>query len=80
MIPRYLRITFWSLIACIVLMAGFLFYEHQSARDRLSSLSDQTPIDAPYTVSENITFDLANDRCNSVLDSLSNSRAPPGRR
>jgi hypothetical protein len=66
MIPRYLRITFWSLIACIVLMAGFLFYEHQSARSRLSSLSDQTPIDAPYTVSENITFDLANDADGSI--------------
>ncbi|MEO7028583.1 MAG: GerMN domain-containing protein [Acidobacteriaceae bacterium] len=61
MIPRYLRIIFWSLIACIVAMAIFLFYERQSARDRLSSLSDQTPIDAPYTVSEPITFDLAND-------------------
>jgi hypothetical protein len=66
MIPRYLRITFWSLIACIVAMAGFLFYEHQSARDRISSLSDQTPIDAPYTVSENITFDLANDADGSI--------------
>lgn len=66
MIPRYQRITFWSLIACIVLMAGFLFYEHQSARNRLSSLADNTPIDAPYTVSENITFDLANDSDGSI--------------
>lgn len=65
-IPRYLRITFWSLIGCIVLMAGILFYEHQSARDRVSSLADQTPIDAPYTVSEAITFDLANDADGSI--------------
>jgi hypothetical protein len=66
MIPRYLRVIFWSLIACIFAMAGYLFYEHQSARDRLSSLSDQTPIDAPYTVSESITFDLANDADGSI--------------
>ena len=66
MIPRYLRIVFWSLNGCILLMACFLFYEHQSARNRLSSLSDQTPIDAPYTVSENITFDLANDADGSI--------------
>jgi hypothetical protein len=65
-IPRYLRVIFWSLIACIVLMAGFLFYERQSSRDRLSSLSDQTPIDAQYSVSENITFDLANDSDGSI--------------
>lgn len=61
MIPRYLRVIFWTLVACIVAMAVFLFYERQSARDRLSSLADQTPIDAPYTVSEPITFDLASD-------------------
>jgi hypothetical protein len=66
MIPRYLRIIFWSLIGCIVIMAGLLFWEHQSARDRVSSLSDRTPIDAPYTVSENITFDLANDSDGSI--------------
>jgi hypothetical protein len=66
MIPRYLRIIFWSLIACIVAMAGILFWEHQSARDRVSALADQTPIDAPYTVSEAITFDLANDANGSI--------------
>ncbi len=66
MIPRYQRITFWSLIACIVAMGCFLFYEHQSARNRLNSLADETPIDAPYTESENITFDLANDSDGSI--------------
>lgn len=66
MIPRYLRIIFWSLIGCIVLMAIFLFAERQKARDRLGALSDQTPIDAPYTVSEPITFDLANDTDGSI--------------
>jgi hypothetical protein len=66
MIPRYLRIVFWSLNGFILLMAILLFWEHQSARRRISSLSDQTPIDAPYTVSENITFDLANDNDGSI--------------
>lgn len=68
MIPRYLRIIFWSLIACIVVMAIFLFAEHQRARDRLGSLADQTPIDAPYTVSEAIKFDLANDADGSITE------------
>jgi hypothetical protein len=66
MIPRYLRVTFWILIGCIVLMAIALFMEHQSARNRVSNLADQTPIDAPYTSSENITFDLANDSDGSI--------------
>ena len=66
MIPRYQRVAFWSLIGCIVLMAIFLFAEHQRARDKLTSLSDNTPIDAPYTVSENITLDLANDATGAV--------------
>lgn len=66
MIPRYLRIIFWSLVGCIVAMAILLFYSHQKARNQVSSLSDQTPIDAPYTVSEPITFDLANDNDGSI--------------
>jgi hypothetical protein len=66
MIPRYQRITFWVLIGCIVLMAGLLFREHENARARVSSLSDQTPIDAPYTISENITLTLADDSDGSV--------------
>jgi hypothetical protein len=69
MILRYMRIIFWSLIGCIVIMAILLFAEHQNARNRLSSLSDQTPIDAPYTVSEPITFDLANDSDGSITAS-----------
>lgn len=66
MIPRYLRIIFWSLIACIVGMGCLLFYSHQKARNQVASLSDQTPIDAPYTVSEPITFALANDNDGSI--------------
>jgi len=69
MIPRYMRVIFWTLIACIVIMAILLFAEHQNARNRLSSLSDQTPIDAPYTVPEPITFDLANDSDGSITAS-----------
>jgi hypothetical protein len=76
MIPRYQRIIFWTLNACILAMAIFLFYEHQSARDRLSSLADQTPIDAPYTSSQAITFDLANDSDGSITATERNIALP----
>jgi hypothetical protein len=66
MIPLYLRITFWVMNGCILIMAIILFHVHQSARDRLANLADQTPIDAPYTVSEPITLDLANDSDGSI--------------
>ena len=42
-------------------MAGLLFVERQRARDRVRDLADQTPIDAPYTDTEPVTLDLAND-------------------
>lgn len=61
MITRTQRIVFWSLIACIVGMGVWLFVEHQRARDRIHSLADQTPIDAPYTDTEPVTLALAND-------------------
>lgn len=61
MISRHQRILFWVLVACILAMAGFLFWERERARDRISALADATPIDAPYTNTESITFDLAND-------------------
>jgi len=61
MISRHQRILFWVLIGCILAMAGLLFWERERARDRVSSLADATPIDAPYTNTESITLDLAND-------------------
>ena len=61
MISRHQRILFWVLIGCIIAMAAFLFWERERARDRIGALADQTPIDAPYTNTESITLDLAND-------------------
>jgi len=66
MISRHQRILFWVLIGCILAMAGFLFWERERARDRVSSLADATPIDAPYTNTESITLDLANDSDGSI--------------
>ena len=66
MISRHQRILFWVLVGCIIAMASFLFWERERARDRISSLADATPIDAPYTNTESITLDLANDADGSV--------------
>ncbi len=68
MIPRYQRIVFWSLMGCIVAMAIFLFVERQRARDRISSLQDNTPIDAIYTNPESITLALANDSDGTITN------------
>ena len=66
MISRHQRILFWMLIGCILAMAGLLFWERERARDRVSALADATPIDAPYTNTESITLDLANDSDGSI--------------
>jgi hypothetical protein len=66
MIPRYQRITFWVLVGLSALMAVWLFVGRQRSRDRISSLAENTPIDAPYTSSEPITLDLANDADGSM--------------
>ena len=66
MISRHQRILFWVLVGCIIAMASFLFWERERARDRISSLADATPIDAPYTNTESITLDLANDADGTV--------------
>jgi hypothetical protein len=61
MISRHQRILFWCLVAAILAMGAWLFHVHQRERDRIHSLADQTPIDAPETSAESITLDLAND-------------------
>lgn len=66
MISRHQRILFWCLVGAILLMGGWLFHEHQQERTRLRSLADQTPIDAPYSDTEPITLDLANDDDGSI--------------
>jgi len=66
MIPRHQRILFWCLFVCIVAMGVFLFLERKRARDRIGSLADATPIDAPYSNTESVTLDLASDADGSV--------------
>ena len=58
---RTQRIIFWVLAGCILLMAVLLFVSRQRQRDRVGSVADDTPIDAPYSNTESITMVLAND-------------------
>jgi hypothetical protein len=67
MIPRYQKVLFYLLVAGIILMATFLFYEHKRAQDRLAAANDATPIAAPVDSStETVTFDVANDSDGSI--------------
>jgi hypothetical protein len=67
MIPRYQRVLFYGLLAGIVLMAFFLFYERKRVHDRLTAQDDATPLAAPVeTVTEPYTFDLASDMDGSI--------------
>ncbi len=63
---RRLRILFWCLFACILALGAVLVVERQRMRDRVRDLADQTPIDAPYTDTEPVTLDLANDDEGSI--------------
>ncbi len=68
MIPRYQRILFYGLIAAIVLMAIFLFYERKRAHDRLTAQMDATPLAAPVeTGADAYTLDLASDKDGSIV-------------
>ncbi|HEY1741741.1 MAG TPA: GerMN domain-containing protein [Granulicella sp.] len=66
MISRHQRIVFWCLVGCILAMGTLLFVERQRARDRVVALADATPLDAPYSTTESITLDLANDSDGSI--------------
>ncbi|QNI38052.1 GerMN domain-containing protein [Edaphobacter albus] len=62
MIPRYQRILFWSLIACILLMGAFLMHGCREAHKRLTALNDATPIAAPTTAATGeVTLYMASD-------------------
>ncbi len=66
-IPRYQKVLFYLLLAGIVLMAFFLFYERTQAREKLAAQSDATPLSAPVSAdAESFTLDLANDADGSV--------------
>jgi hypothetical protein len=62
MIPRYQRILFWSLVACILLMGAFLLHGCREAHKRLTALNDATPIAAPTTAAtEEVSLYIASD-------------------
>lgn len=66
-IPRYQKVLFYVLLAGILLMAFFLFYERKQAHDRLAAQRDATPLEAPVnTETESFTLDLASDDDGSV--------------
>ena len=66
MSARRMRILFWCLFASIAVMGALLVMVRVRARDRVRDLADTTPIDAPYTDTEAVTLDLANDEDGSV--------------
>ncbi|WP_263376981.1 GerMN domain-containing protein [Granulicella aggregans] len=67
MIPRYQRVLFYGLLASIVLMALFLFYERERVRKRWLVKADSTPLTAPAHASEtSVIFDLASDRDGTI--------------
>lgn len=63
---RRMRIAFWILLVCIIGMGILLFVERQRARDRVRDVADQMPIDAPYSDTEPVTLNLANDDEGSI--------------
>ena len=67
MSARRMRLLFWCLFLGILALAVLLFTGRQRQRDRVRDLADQTPIDAPYTDTEPVTLDLANDDEGSVI-------------
>jgi len=66
MIYKHQRIVFWVMVGCIVLMATLLFFERQRGRERILSLANQMPLDAPAASTEPVTLDLANDDNGSI--------------
>lgn len=61
MSARRMRLLFWCLFLGILALALVLVTERQRQRDRVRDLAVDTPIDAPYTDTEPVTLDLAND-------------------
>ena len=73
MIPRYLRVVYWSLIALIVAMALILIFSRQRDHARIVAMRDQSPIAAPTDIpDEHATIAIPNDADGSVnLDDIS---------
>jgi Sporulation and spore germination len=67
LIPRYQRVLFYGLLASIMLMALFLFYERERMRKRWLAAVDPTPlVPSPRARESSVTFDLASDRDGTI--------------
>jgi hypothetical protein len=67
LIPRYQRVLFYALLASIVTMALFLFYERERVRKRWLATVDSTPlVPSPHAHESIATFDLASDRDGTI--------------
>jgi hypothetical protein len=73
MIPRYLRVLYWSLIGLAVAMALVLIFSHHRDRLRILAMRDQSPIAAPTDIpDEHASIAIPNDDDGSVnLDDIS---------
>lgn len=66
-IPRHQRILFWVMLVGCILMAIFLIRLRERAHDRLSAVSDATPLSAPADMpAEGVTLEIANDADGSI--------------
>lgn len=66
MSSRHQRLLFWCLVGCIVAMGLLLFSQRERSRGRVERLADDTLLDAPYTDTEPVTLDLADDSDGTV--------------
>ena len=67
MIPRYLRIIYWVLIAAIVLMAIELAVSRHRDHERILAMRDQSPIPAPTDIpNEDVTLAVPSDADGSI--------------
>jgi len=73
MIPRYLRVIYWSLVGLIIIMALVLIFSHHRDHLRILATRDQSPIAAPTDIpDENASIAIPNDDDGSVnLDDIS---------
>lgn len=73
MIPRYLRVLYWLLVALIVAMALILIFSRQRDHARILATRDQSPIAAPTDIpDEHASIAIPDDADGSVnLDDIS---------
>jgi len=67
MMPRYLRIVYWTLIAAIVAMGAVLAVSRHRDHLRILAMRDQSPIPAPTDIpNEDVTLAIPHDAAGSI--------------